>query len=520
MKSILLITTLILFNQVFGQHKAILFLDNKSAAFSPSEQFSQRSIDRRIKQNISWDDNDKPVNPNYIEQLNQFGIVLNKSRWLNAVSYETNMSLEDLRNKFDFIISIREVGKDKQSVKKELELATKLLDYGVGFEQVDQINVNCLHDLGFMGEGVYLAVIDAGFNSMDTIVYFDNVYNESRLLDTRNFVAGGTQVYNSSGHGTAVSSCIVGEKGAPDQFAGTAVDVDLALHLTEDVGSETEIEEFNLVASLERCDTLGVDVANISLGYFDFDDPGTSHVYADLDGNTTVAAVGVNIAATKGIAVVMSAGNSGPSNIITPCDADNGLCVGAVDEFDQYAGFSSIGPSADGQVKPDIAARGLDAWVVSSGSGTLAQSSGTSFSSPIMAGAVACLRQAHPSASVSEIFDAIRQSASQALSPDEFLGFGIPDFCVAHSILTQAGLQEIEALKLSVFPNPVNDMLTINLESEEVEIIELVNLVGQVIGTYKVSGKTIIDISTIAAGTYTLSIKGESGVSERLTIIH
>jgi subtilisin family serine protease len=226
--------------------------------------------------------------------------------------------------------------------------------------------------------------------------------------------------------------------------------------LSEDVATETEIEEFNLVAALERCDSIGVDVVNISLGYFEYDDSTTSHVYADLDGLTTIAAIGVNVAATKGIFVASSAGNSGPSNISTPCDAIGTFCVGAVDEFDDLAFFSSVGPSADGRIKPDVAARGQGAWLIGQ-SGVLGQGSGTSFSSPILAGATACLIQANPNRTVQEVMDAMRQSASQFSAPDEFKGYGIPDFCVAHEILSDdTGLADFNETKLIVYPVPTS----------------------------------------------------------------
>ena len=349
----------------------------------------------------------------------------------------------------------------RSNAKTTLNSSISVSDVTSSATQIEQLNLDCLHDLGYTGNSIYLAVIDAGFNNMDNINYFDSVYLESRVLDNYNFVNNTPFVYAFSGHGTAVSSCIVAEKAGMDNYAGAAIDVSLALYVAEDVTSETEIEEFNVVLALERCDSAGVDLANISLGYFNFDDSTTSHVYADLDGQTTIAAMGVNTAFSKGIVVLTSAGNSGPSNISTPCDASDGLCVGAIDEFGDYASFSSVGPNAAGQVKPDVAAMGKDSWVIMA-SGDLSVGSGTSFSSPIMAGATACLIQANPTKTAGQIMEAIRESAHQFSAPDGLLGYGIPDFCVANDILNNSAVINESAFgKLQVYPVPASEFIIV-----------------------------------------------------------
>lgn len=464
----------------FGQHRMCVYFTPKSADQNPYVAFSDRALARREAQGLALDDKDRVVNPEFIAALNEKGKVLSVSRWLNAAAFETAMSPEQVKAQFAFVDRVRELGMPMVVKPEGAVPETKSLDYGVGIEQVQQLNLDCLHNMGYTGEGIYLAIIDAGFSSMDSIIYFDSVYLENRILDVYNFVNDNTDMYIASSHGTSVASCIVGEKLSPDQFAGTAVDVNLALYLAEDVFSETEIEEFNVVEALERADSVGVDVVNISLGYFDFDDPQTSHVYADMDGNTTVAAQGVNVAFTRGIAVVASAGNSAPGHIGTPCDADNGLCVGAVNFAGAYAFFSSVGPSADGQVKPDVAARGQDAWVlIPPAPGSLIMGNGTSFASPIMAGAVACLRQANPTASVAEIFNAVRESASQFATPDTLLGYGIPDFCAAH---TSLGLETLNssALLVQIYPNPANDVLKLDFGGNTaMKNLKVLNLAGQ-----------------------------------------
>ena len=508
---------------VSGQDTKIIFLKDNTkecCMLNLSQCVSLRSIERRSRQGIGFDLLDAPVNKSIISQLSQEGEVLNVSRWLNALTLKSTATAQELVSRYSFIERIQVVKESKTTINKFVE-SEKALGYGLAIDQVQQLNLDCLHDLGFTGNGIYLAVIDAGFRHMDTITYFDSVYLEGRVLDTFNFVNNTATVYGFSGHGTAVSSCIVGEKGASAEYAGTGINVDLALYLSEDVASETEVEEFNLVAALERCDSVGADVVNISLGYFEYDDSTTSHVYADLDGVTTISAIGVNVAATKGVFVVSSAGNSGPSNISTPCDAIGTFCVGAVDEFDDLAFFSSVGPSADGRIKPDVVARGQDAWLIGQ-SGALVQGSGTSFSSPILAGAAACLIQANPNRTVQEVMDAIRQSASQFSSPDEFKGYGIPDFCVAHEILSDdTGLANFKENNLVVYPVPTHAIVFISgLPAQEGSVhVKVINQLGKrvlSIEEQSMNGQLVLDVSSLSSGVYTLIMTQKNVQARRI----
>lgn len=517
MKTISIILIVLGFSfSVSAQDTKIIFLKENTkelASAELSQYVSVKSAERRARQGIGFDNLDAPVNKNIVSQLSQDGSILNVSRWLNAVALKTPLTVDALLARYSFIERIQVVKESKSTIDKFAN-ETKSLNYGLAVDQVEQLNLDCLHDLGFTGGGVYLAVIDAGFRNMDTITYFDSVYLEGRVLDTFNFVNSNATIYGFSGHGTAVSSCIVGEKIAPVEYAGTGVDVDLALYLSEDVGSETEIEEFNLVAALERCDSVGVDVVNISLGYFEYDDSTTSHVYADLDGVTTIAAMGVNVASTKGIFIANSAGNSGPSNISTPCDAIGSFCVGAVDELGDLAGFSSLGPAADGRVKPDVVARGKDAWLIGQ-NGSVGQSNGTSFSSPVLAGAAACLIQANPNRTVQEVMDAIRESSSQFTTPDEFKGYGIPDFCVAHDILSDdTGLEDFNENNLLVYPVPTSTNIFIaGLPVKEGMVhVTIINHLGQQIVEIQegsINGQIELDVSMLSNGMYSIMIAQE-----------
>lgn len=520
MKTSLLILLFLVSFSATSQQKVIVFFTDKGD--SDYMNLSERAMDRRLKNGAELDENDRNLHRPYLVSLEEDGDITNQSKWLNAVTLETALSAQELMDKHSFIKSISTSNAQISKPRKDLfdYVSPKTLDYGNADTQVRQIDADCLHDLGYTGQGVYVAIIDAGFRGMDTVSYFDSVYNQGRVLDTFDFV-NNASVYNYSGHGTAVSSCVFGHKGGSGPYAGTAVDVDVALYVSEDVGSETLVEEFNLVAALERCDSVGVDVANISLGYFGFDDPSEDHVYADLDGATTIASKGVNVAASKGIVVVTSAGNSGPSNISTPCDADDGLCVGAVDNEGNYAFFSSVGPASDGAIKPDVVATGWSTWVILD-NGSLVMGNGTSFSSPVMAGGVACLIGANPTKTAAEIIASIQESAHQYSTPDEFLGYGIPELCVAHDSLnvSGAGLDDIPSNDYSIFPNPSSGLVTIEgLHLNKLNLIEVFNQLGQVVHSAENFGKeqVVIDLNQLANGMYLLSLnKGE--INENLVI--
>ncbi len=526
MKNLLLLISLFLVQFSFSQEKMIVFFKDKSATKINNTDFlSSKAIERRTLKSIEVDEYDLPIDVNFLNSISSVATIEKTSKWLNAIVITTSLSPENLLTQFSFIERIVPINTAMKSmIKKELHPAQKSINYGLATQQVQQLNLDCLHGLGYTGSGVYLAVIDAGFNGMDTVSYFDSVYTNNRVIDTYDFVLNQTYVYANSQHGTMVSSCIVGEKNqGQDIYVGTAKDVDLALYRSENVYSETLIEEFDLVRALERCDSVGVDVANISLGYFDFDDSTTNHLYADLDGNTTVAAVGVNVAVSKGVAVVMSAGNSGPNYIATPCDADDGLCVGAIDEFGSYAFFSSVGPNADGQIKPDVVARGQDAFVVSPYD-TVVQANGTSFSSPIMCGATACLIQANPTKTVAEIFNAIRMSASQNAFPDSLRGYGIPNFCLANTILNSgAGITENDLYSLLIYPNPAKNEVTVYGFEENIKVEYVVY---NLLGAFEKIGKEIIkdgffklNVSTLSAGNYILEIQSNGLVIAKEPLI-
>lgn len=525
MKTNLFILALFVFQYSQAQDTLLVYFKDKGN--SDYIELSEKAMERRKKNNVQFDERDKLVNEEYINLMRSEGMVKNVSRWLNGLTLITNSTEQELLANYDFIRKItisKSVTPLKHFNKFDVGGETKSAVYGAAKGQIQQIDLDCLHDMGYNGDGILIAIIDAGFIGMDTIQYFDSVYIENRIVDFHNFVSNSTDVYTGSNHGTMVSSCIVGEKSAPDSLSATAVNVDIALYLTENAATETIIEEFDLVLGLERADSIGADIATISLGYVDFDDSTQNHSFSDMDGVTTIAAIGVNAASSKGILVLCAAGNSGPDPIGTPCDADSCLCIGAVRTDGMYANFSSVGPSADGQVKPDVMARGKNAAVVTD-SGVIVLGNGTSFSTPIMAGAMACLMQANPQSSVEVLKMVIRQSGSLFTSPNDSMGYGIPSMCVANDSLiaiTQS-LNQINTDLFSVYPNPTNGIFVIEgfKNSTEAEDIEIVNILGEQINmsnTQYFNGRLIIDISLVSSGIYILRIgkNSEAMISKRI----
>lgn len=509
LKSFIVILVVLAYTNLRSQDTLLVYLKDKKGG--KEIHLSDKAQYRRLKNNSISDSRDIEVSALYLNELKKSGKILSTSRWLNTIHFVSSIPVEELFKKYSFIESVTPANKTnypKSIAKNEfIQANNKSLNYGVADSQIFQLNLDCLHDLGYKGDSVLIGIIDAGFMGMDTISYFDSLYIENRIVETHNFITENAFVYDFSNHGTAVSSCIFAEKSGPDPYIGTAVDAKVVLYLTEDVNSETLIEEYNLVRALERCDTIGVDIVNISLGYIDFDNPADNHPYQDLNGYTTIAALGVNAAASKGILVLVAAGNDGPSTIGTPCDADSCLCVGGVDDLGNYAFFSSVGPSSDAQVKPDVVARAYGAWVVME-DGQIVQANGTSFATPIMTGAAACLLQSRPNTTVEELKSAIRTSANNFSTPDEFTGYGIPDFCFAQNII---GMEEETFSDVKIFPNPSQNQVNVYSKISLQHIIWY-DATGQEVKPQLINmsdGVYTFDIDPLSNGIYFLTLENE-----------
>ncbi|MFN3916215.1 MAG: S8 family serine peptidase [Flavobacteriales bacterium] len=509
----------------------IQFTDKNNTPFSVSqpEQFlSERAIQRRIKFNISVTEEDLPVDPAYIQAvLSGANCRLHHtSRWFNAITVFTEDSLYMQQvASWSFVLQVQKTKPDDgRSMSSESKFATVSLcncPYspaeisGAAYEQNKMVGVDKLHLKGFTGMGVHIAVLDSGFDLVDQNEFFTRLFENNQILGTHDFVDGDSHVYGHHFHGTAVLSVMAAYKAR--EFVGTAPDAAYYLLRTEDVASEYLIEEDNWVAAAEYADSAGVDIINTSLGYTRFDDSTQNHTYADLDGGTTRIAIASNIASSKGILLITGAGNYGATTwhyISTPADAKNILTVGAVDSDRNYAAFSSHGPSADGRIKPDVVAQGFQAKLVFPYVEEIFSGNGTSFSAPIMAGAMACFWQALPQLDNKQLIQLARQYAHLYPGYNYELGFGVSNLYDAY--VAESG--DISDIAFGVYPNPVYDRLHIETKGFSPNVkrtisITFLDLLGREVKacTYEITGNEIItltnEVNCLPSGIYLLKIQ-------------
>lgn len=463
----------------------VQFTDKAGTPYSigePEQFLSARSIARRQAQGIAIDESDLPVDPAYIAGVIATGDVqlINRSKWFNAITVRTTdeaalTAIAALPYVSQVRASVRLLGDpgapDKFTVQALLagaERGGQPEDYGVSWGQLAMLNGQALHGIDAKGQGMLIGVLDSGFEDADSLPAFADLRAREGIVLTRDMVNHDGDVYDDHWHGRSVLSFMTGI--LPGYLQGTAPMADYVLVRTEEAASEYLVEEDNWVAGAELCDSIGCDVLNTSLGYTTFDDSLQDHVYADMNGITTRISIAAGMASRKGMIPVNSAGNSGNSEwhyIGAPADAMDILAVGAVGWDEVHAPFSSWGPSSDGRVKPDVCAMGWGAFGLRIEGDSVAPINGTSFSSPILAGLVACLWQLHPERSAHDIMDAVRRSADLWTNPNDSMGYGIPDFGMAHEyLIATAGLYEEMAGSLLAYPNPIDDRLLVKLPTE------------------------------------------------------
>jgi serine protease AprX len=502
----------------FSQQDAWVYLTDKvdvaNAIANPITILTQKAIDRKTNHGVVIDSRDVPVNEAYITQLkNATGItVMAKSKWFNAVHVRGSQTDIDNLTALGFVSSIDFADKSLNSArisgsanKFEIEEAQTVFVYGNTQNQVEMINADNLHVSNFTGTGMTVAVLDAGFPNVNTMAGFQRLRDAGNLLNGYDFVDRTSNVYASSvsDHGTKVLSTMSGF--VLNQFVGTAPDASYYLFRTEDASSENPVEESYWVEAAERADSLGVDVINTSLGYFDFDNPSYNYTATDMNGNTAFITKGANIAFQKGMLLVNSAGNSGATGVNAPADAAGVLSIAAVDGNGIYASFSSQGSAIQPTQKPDVAARGLGSYVFGI-NGVIVQNNGTSFSSPIMAGGIACLWQALPNKTNAEIMQLVREAASQFATPDFFLGYGIPDLQLAMTLELDKAQQSI----FKIFPNPVQNILQIDFpKNNKSAMLIIYDVLGkQVVKAFIEQDDNQINLEYLPSGIYILKLKG------------
>ncbi len=513
---------LVLASSGFGQNKKYLVLlkDKTGTPFEtskPAAFLSQRAIQRRVNQGISIQARDLPLSPSYLQQIKATGAkIWYSSKWLNAVMIESDLATLKKVQALPFVrgldgnYALNDV-QIKSIRSGKMESTASPESYGNSLAQISMLGADKMHENGFRGEGMMIAVFDGGFLGADKAPFFKHIYDEKRLVSTFDFVNNRNYVYDDASHGTSVWSAIGAY--SPGSLIGTAFKASFVLCKTEDDYSETRTEEANWLIAAEYADSLGVDVINSSLGYYDFDDPATNYTYLQMNGRSTLITRAADWCAGVGMIVVSAAGNEGSKPwkyISAPADADSILAIGAVDKNKNPASFTSRGPSADGRVKPDVAAVGL-ATTVGGASGIVGAGNGTSFASPLIAGLVASFWQAFPYLTNMQVMDYIRKSGSKYASPDTYVGYGIPDFARAVSLVPP----RVSDGKVLLYPNPSSEQkLRVEFMPKhdgEAFKVSLYNSQGTLLFENTITGRTAylsIDNQSLTAGVYVLKFQG------------
>ena len=423
------------------------FVQFTDKAGSEQIALSQAALDKRAERGIAIDSLDYAVSPVYMDSLEALGVqIYHSSRWMNGASIETDSNTIQHIAQWPFVDTIyltRQRGEsapqnagvfgdpaEAKGNEAKGEETTWLSD-----PQTEQLQLHLLHEAGFHGQGITMAIIDGGFQNVDTLSAFDAVRDQILgIYDTTDDTA---PITGSTGnHGVKCFSTIAA---ITADYQGAATAANYYLIRSEEHKTESPKEMDNWVAAIELADSLGVDILSSSLGYAMFDDDRHTLTYADMNGQTTRCSRAANIAAKKGMLVIVAAGNEGNKAwhyISAPADADNILTVGAVNIHDSIAAFSSWGPTADGRVKPEVCATGSQTALINPLNNSVIYGNGTSFACPIIAGMAACLWSAMPHATNMEIRERIIQSADRYTMPHAQYGYGIPNAWQAYEQTT------------------------------------------------------------------------------------
>ena len=568
MQLLILIFLFILPQFISAQHSRyiVYFKDKAGTSFSissPSSYLSSKSIDRRIRFGIPIDSTDLPVSSSYISQLQQIENleVVSSSKWLNAVLIKINnpVTLDEVQQ-LPFVKSKKAIAniafpladipfEDQKNYSVQplpsneilssraglnLLLNENILSYGQSENQISVHNGNFLHNKGFTGKGITIAMIDAGYTAYHTNPAFDSIRNSGRILGGYDFVLNNPGVSTHHTHGSYCLSVIASN--LPGKMVGSAPGAAFWLLRTEDAASEYLIEEYYWAKAAEFADSAGADMISSSLGYTSFDDPAMNHSYSDRDGNSSMATIAADLAAKKGIIVVNSAGNSGgfasdERYISCPADGDSVLAVGAVKHNLEIAAFSSWGPNSNGKIKPNVVSIG-EGTILVNATGNPVSGNGTSFSAPNISGLIASLWQAFPDFNNMEILAAVENSAHKRNNPDERFGYGIPDFKLAYEELLNARVKRnlqnlLEDNNFKIFPNPYHNSFNIAFipRTSGITYIQVSDAVGRVILHRQVTvtegeafNLPIHSLSEMPVGLYLISIIDSKGIRTKKLI--
>jgi hypothetical protein len=501
---ILLHTTFIVNAQQKIEYKfAVIFKDKDTAQYNPQQPekyLSAKAISRRQAKNIVVDWYDLPVNRQHINTLVNAGFkVHNTSKWFNcAIVFTPNKQAADSIKKLAGVKDVIDVGFGVKNAKSthanpvELDEMVALLEqkftkvkdkykqdtnvYGAGYAQAEMIGVNKLHQLGLNGKGTTIALIDAGYRNAHKHIVLKSALKQ--VLSTYDFVDMELNVFDNDDHGTAVWSCMAANDSF--NFIGTAPTASYILLRSEDATTEFPVEEFYWAIAAEYADSAGADIISTSLGYNEFDIERYNYGHKNLNGKTAWITQAANIAVNKGLFVLVSAGNEGDNSwkqIAFPADAVDVMTVGAVDKKQRLAGFSSVGLTTDGRIKPDLVAMGENATIASD-LGTIYEGDGTSYSCPVLAGGVACLWPYFNAYSIKQIIQWLHLSGSNYYKPNKYFGYGVPNLFMSYQF-TQT--YTTDTLLNLVRLDDKNHHLTLFIKQKEKLKVTLKNELGKTI---------------------------------------
>jgi hypothetical protein len=517
-----------------GYYFYVQLTDKKNSPYSltqPTDFLSARAIARRVAFQLPIDSTDIPVNPAYIQGVEATGVkVFRTTRWLNGLTIiAADSSVMSAVRALPYVKRVQYTGLANNNPplvgRQKFPRANEAFDYGSATTQINQVNGAYMHDQGYTGAGIHVGVLDAGFYNVNINPGFETLRSQGRLLGTKN-IAGSADVYTLHSHGANVLSIMTGN--LPSQYLGAAPDASFWLIRTEVDPSEYLVEVDFWVSGIEFADSVGVDVVNSSLGYTEFDDPAMNFTYNDMNGTVSRASIAARMAAEKGIIVCNSAGNSGNTvwkYIGSPADADKILTVGAVTSTGAAASFSSYGPASDSRIKPEVSAMGSGTALIGT-TGTVTWGSGTSYSSPIIAGMMACYLQYVKANRTRYYIDDILQSviASSNLYgyPHPQLGYGIPNFQVAMATLpTYSNVYELKSKDLRIYHDNSNKILRLSLVNDSYIDGQIIvyNIAGQMCATKDISYKEMkLDVNHLQSGVYVVTVR-KNGIRESQKII-
>lgn len=513
---------------LFAQERRFYTFSDKAGTphtlAAPSTYLSARAITRRTNQGISLDSTDLPVSPTYLGQIqSQGGTIVYTSKWLNGALVEATGGQHASIATLPFIQSDQQMvwnSADLSQVRGACAIEQALTDNPLGVIDQDYLCLDQMHADGYQGQGYQIAVFDEGFLGTDLASAFNTMFTDGRVLGTYDFVDGEADVYNDDPHGTWCLSLI----GAEGSVVGSAPKAEFYLFRTEDVVSESRLEEVYWLVAAEHADSAGVDAISSSVGYNTFDNSSLDHVLSELDGQTAIVSRAADLAGRKGILVVNSAGNEGGNawnRLLFPADAQAVISVGSTGANGQVSSFSSRGPTADGRTKPDVSAWG-EAVPVINFNGSVITRSGTSFAAPQVAGLGVGLWQKYPTLTAAELRDLIRGTGTRNSGPNNEVGAGWPNYCRAEFIFQflDAGGPDGIVWRGAIYPNPFEGTrLTLVLDPAEVggEVtLKIRNSLGQTLADWSIqNAPEIIELSlpygTTSQGIYFLRMETALG---------